>query len=149
MGTEKVATSEIPPVKLRSMGKTTQVPVADFARTQGSGLAYWVDRSCSLETQRHFERSTGTDPMAQNSERSHRPFYRKRPMDYYRVKRLYVTVAKATIKIDLATVSKEICSQAIVGKNSDSGVSQRRFANYQSYNDCQLPQGLDPRYLAT
>jgi hypothetical protein len=36
------------------------------------------------------------------------------------------------IKIDLATVSKEICSQAIVSENNDGGVSQRHLGNSQS-----------------
>lgn len=54
--------------------------------------------------------------MTQKRERSHRP------MDYYRVKGLRHG-RESHIKINLATVSMEICSQAIVGenKNNDSG----------------------------
>jgi hypothetical protein len=51
-----------------------------------------------------------------------------RAMDYYRVKGLRHG-RESHIKINLATVSMEICSQAIVGENNDVGVSQRRLGN--------------------
>lgn len=69
-----------------------------------------------------MDKPYGFYPITQKRERSHRP------MDDYRVKCLRHG-RESHIKINLATASMEICSQAIVGENNDGGVYQRHLEN--------------------